>query len=105
MAHIVWTSEAESCLDHIYDYISTVLQNEIAAVNTVSGIYDKVQVLEDQPEVGYPFEEASRDDVRVLLFGHYKIPYIFRSSLNDVVILGIYHCLMKMEDHLKYDEI
>lgn len=105
MAHIVWTNEAENCLENIFDYITKELNNEIAAQRTVKGIYDKIQILEAHPEIGYPYEEASRDDVQVLLYGHYKIPYVYRNRLNDVVILGIYHGLMKMEDHIKYNEL
>ena len=37
-------------LDEIWDYISDVLKNPIAAENTVNGILDKIDLLENQPE-------------------------------------------------------
>jgi toxin ParE1/3/4 len=51
MAEINWTFEAELWLRDIYDYIAADSSN--AASRTVSGIYKKVQILKDFPEIGY----------------------------------------------------
>lgn len=55
MAKIIWTSEAERWITEIYDYIA--LDNPVAAKKVVRGIYDRVQILSQFPEIGYRFEE------------------------------------------------
>jgi plasmid stabilization system protein ParE len=50
MAKIVWTLEAERWLKDIHDYIAA--DNPVAALETVQGIYDRAQALEDFPEIG-----------------------------------------------------
>lgn len=58
MAKITWTSEAERWLKDIYDYIAK--DNQIAAANVINGIYAKVQILLEQPEIGYHYEHESK---------------------------------------------
>ena len=42
MAEIVWTLEAANSLEEIHDYIAE--DNPAAALNVVTGIYDKIQL-------------------------------------------------------------
>jgi len=51
MAEIKWTSEAVVWLEDIHKYIAN--DNPVAAYRVVEGIYNKVQVLSDFPEIGY----------------------------------------------------
>ncbi len=53
MAKIRWTSEAEKWLRVIYDYIAQ--DNGNAAQRVITGIYKKVQILKDFPEIGYKY--------------------------------------------------
>lgn len=87
MGQIVWTAEAERWLKDIYGYIA--LDNPTAAVETVQGIYDRAQVLEDFPEIGQRYAASDRN-VRVLLFGHYRIAYLVKPG-NDIEVLGVFH--------------
>jgi toxin ParE1/3/4 len=87
MAQIAWTLEAERWLSDIYDYIA--LDNPVAAMETVQGIYDHAQVLTDFPEGGSRYW-ASERHVRVLLYGHYRITYLVKDDGN-VDILGVFH--------------
>ena len=50
MAEIIWTVEALDCLEQIHDYI--VADNPNAARKVVIGIYDKIQMLTRQPQIG-----------------------------------------------------
>ena len=74
MAEIVWTKESQLWLKDIYEYIA--LDNPTAAIEVVEGIYQKVQVLSEFPEIGYKYDAPKHDDVRILLYGHYRIAYL-----------------------------
>jgi toxin ParE1/3/4 len=51
MAEIRWTSEAETWLRDIHDYIAT--DNPNAAIKVTEGIYTKAQTLRQFPEIGH----------------------------------------------------
>jgi plasmid stabilization system protein ParE len=87
MARIVWTDEAERWLRDIYEFIAA--DNPAAAVDTVQGIYDRTQVLAEFPEIGYRYSASTRD-VRILLYGHYRIAYLLTDK-SAVEILGVFH--------------
>lgn len=87
MGQINWTSEALRWLEDIFEYIAT--DNREAAGRTVQGIYDRAQILSDFPEIGHR-HEASQRNVRILLYGHYRITYLVKSD-GDIDILGVFH--------------
>lgn len=87
MAKVVWTEESLRWLENIFEYIAE--DNLQTAVETVQGIYDRAQSLIDFPEMGQRYQGSQRN-VRILLYGHYRIAYIVKS--NGVVdILGVFH--------------
>lgn len=87
MAVIRWTLEAVRWMEEIYRYIAT--DNPEAASRVVQAIYDKVQLLCEFPEIGYIYRRHERGDIRILLYGHYRIAYQIGSG--SVEILGIFH--------------
>lgn len=87
MAEIVWTAEAQRWLEDIYQFIAA--DNPNAASRVVSDIYERVQVLRQHPQLGYPYTPSQRE-VRILLYGHYRIAYLVRTD-GDIVILGVFH--------------
>jgi len=98
MAKIIWTSEAERWLGVIYDYIAE--DNPDAAIKVVNGIYSKAQILLEQPNIGYSYEHELEEEIRILLYGHYRITYLINSS-NDIVVLGVFHGALQIENYLK----
>ena len=96
MAEIRWSHEAEQWLREIYDYIAQ--DNPTAAGKVVSGIYDKAQLLSDSPEIGYKYREEPEGEVRILLYGHYRIAYIIADDFID--ILGVFHGALQIERYL-----
>jgi toxin ParE1/3/4 len=98
MAKIIWTEEALNWLELIADYISQ--DKPSAAVRLLEGIYDKVQLLQNHPELGFRYESVVSRDVRVLLYGHYRIAYEL-AERNDVFILGVFHAALDIERYLK----
>ena len=98
MAKIIWTSEAERWLKDIFDYVSE--DNLDAAAKVVNGIYSKAQILLKHPDVGYIYEHEAEKEIRILLYGHYRITYLVNSS-NNIVILGVFHGALQIESYLK----
>lgn len=87
MAAITWTLEAERWLKDIHEYIAA--DNPQAAARTVQGIYDRAQLLREFPEMGDRYWASSRN-VRILLYGHYRLTYLITAS-GDIEILGVFH--------------
>lgn len=87
MATITWTLEAERWLQDINEYIAA--DNPLAAARTVQGIFDRAQLLRDFPEMGHRYWASSRN-VRILLYGHYRITYLI-SGDGTIEILGVFH--------------
>ncbi len=97
MAQITWTNEAERWLKDIFDYIAQ--DNPAAAGGVIEGIYNKAQVLKDHPDIGYRYEHQSGENVRILLYGHYRITYLKHAN-DDIDILGVFHGALEIENYL-----
>ena len=97
MVELIWTAEANRWIENIYGYISK--ENPQAAYSVVSGIYEKAQILLDHPKIGYRYEHESRRNIRILLYGHYRIAYEI-SGREIIYILGIFHGAMEIENYL-----
>ncbi|MFT4585924.1 MAG: toxin ParE1/3/4 [Gammaproteobacteria bacterium] len=87
MVEVAWTNEAERWLEDIFEYIAA--ENPNAATRVVSGIYERTQILKEFPEIGYRYAASDRE-VRILLYGHYRIAYLLKSGGN-IDVLGVFH--------------
>jgi plasmid stabilization system protein ParE len=87
MATIAWTEEAQRWLEDIFEYIA--LDNPQAAARTAEAIYERAQILASHPEIGHRYL-ASRRNVRILLYGHYRITYLVKDDGN-IDVLGVFH--------------
>ena len=96
MAEIRWSYEAELWLKEIYDYIAQ--DNPTAAGKVVAGIYDKAQLLSDFPKLGHTYRDEQEGEIRVILYGHYRIAYIISDKFID--ILGVFHGALDIERYL-----
>lgn len=97
MAEIEWTAEAQSWLRDIYDYIA--LDDPNAAARTVLGIFEKVQLLTNHPAMGHKYESPGPHEVRILLYGHYRIAYLVKED-HSIDILGVFHGALNIERYL-----
>ena len=97
MAEIKWTEEAAKWLEDIYKYIAQ--DNPEAAVKVINRIYEKVQTLKDFPEMGYRYRSESDGEIRVLLYGHYRIAYMIRNK-TVLEILGVFHGALEIDRYL-----
>jgi len=97
VAEIRWTEEACAWLKDIFDYIAE--ENPVAAQRVVEGIYNKSQILKSFPEIGYKYRKEPEGEIRVLLYGHYRIVYFVKDNLIE--ILGIFHGSLEIKEYLK----
>jgi plasmid stabilization system protein ParE len=97
MARIRWTDEALTWLEDIYKYIAQ--DDPAAAIRVVQGIYERIHILEVFPEMGHRFRREPEGDVRVLLYGHYRIAYVVEPDAT-IVILGIFHGALDIDRYL-----
>lgn len=97
MAEIRWTNESERWLKDIYDYIAQ--DNPVAASKVIAGIYQRSQILTKFPEIGYKYRLESEGEIRILLYGHYRIAYLIRGS-NYIDILGVFHGALDIDRYL-----
>lgn len=88
MAKINWTAEAEKWLYEIHDYIAE--DNPRDAQQTVESIYVKAKILSEFPKLGYRYEQILDREIRILLYGHYRIAYLIKPN-NEIDILGVFH--------------
>ena len=89
MVELRWTNEAQTWLRDIFDYIAA--DNPQAAASVVEGIYAKAQGLLSFPDVGYRYRQVDEGEIRILLYGHYRIAYLHRQDNESVDILGVFH--------------
>lgn len=80
MAKISWTNEAQIRLRDIHRYIAQ--DNPSAADRVVGGIFEKAQILTAFPYVGYKYRTELKVDIRILLYGHYRIAYLTKKTIG-----------------------
>ena len=97
MAEIRWTTEAVNWLQDIRNYI--LQDNPKAAQKVVSDIYERVQILQEFPKIGYTYRKEPEGEIRILLYGHYRIAYLVK-ELNIIEILGVFHGAMDIDRYL-----
>ena len=81
----------------LYTYIAQ--DNPAAAEKTLQAIYDKAERLRTFPELGYRLSLHTDKEIRVLLFGHYRIAYVLKPD-KVIDILGVFHGAMEIERYL-----
>jgi toxin ParE1/3/4 len=97
MVEINWTNEAQIWLKDIHDYIA--LDKKSIAKKVVTEIFNKVQVLQSFPRIGYEYQNVGNKEIRILLYGHYRIAYLIKDE-KSIDILGVFHCALEMEKYL-----
>ncbi len=97
MAKINWTAESDQWLKDIHDYIFQ--DNPHAAMRVVEAIYNKAQLLLEFPEIGYKYKPNPDRNIRILLYGHYRIAYLIKPN-RDIDILGVFHGALDIDRYL-----
>ena len=97
MATLRWTEEAATWLEEIYQYIAK--DNPQAASRTIQAIYDRAQIIKKFPLIGHKYRDESEGEVRILLYGHYRIAYLIHGT-GRIDILGVFHTALDIDRYL-----
>jgi plasmid stabilization system protein ParE len=84
---LVWSLLSLERVQEISDYIAA--DSMSAAGNWVDAVFEKVEILKSNPEVGRILPELGKDAVRELIFGNYRIIYTF--TKKQISILTVRH--------------
>lgn len=98
MAELRWTPEALDWLEDIHRYIA--LDNPHAAENVIDGIFKKADVLAAFPDVGTRLRIVPEGEVRMILYGHYRIAYLCRNDSELIEILGVFHGALDIDRYI-----
>ncbi len=101
MVTIEWTEEARLWLKDIHDYIAQ--DNERIAKKIIKEIYNKVQILAAFPQIGYVYPNDDGMEIRILLYGHYRIAYLIKNE-KSVIVLGVFHGALDITRYLNTKE-
>ena len=80
---IVWTERASGDVEAIVRYIAR--RDPQAAGRIGVGIYDRVQILQENPQAGSILDELRAGGWRKLIFRRWKIIYTIR---DETIIVG-----------------
>ncbi len=98
MGTIRWSVDARQALREIYHYIAQ--DNHPAAVKVVKGIKEKIEILDAQPRIGGRYLKIEDREIRILLYGNYRI--VYQIQPNGVIqIVDVIHSAMDIENRLK----
>ena len=98
MVKIFWTSESKKWLGEIYDYI--VSDSPGNAKKVIYNIIERADVLQGFPPIGQRLLDWPDYEIRMILYGHYRIVYRIISEIR-IDILGVYHNALDLKRHLK----
>ncbi|MBI1325597.1 type II toxin-antitoxin system RelE/ParE family toxin [bacterium] len=98
MATLKWTLEAIERLKEIHEYIAR--DSPSAADSVIDGIFERTQLLRTHPRIGQRYEAVVDREVREILFGSFRIPYLVVDDAN-IEILGVFHGAMEIERYLE----
>jgi len=98
MVKIAWTKEALLWLKDIHEYIAE--DNKRIATKIIKEIYNKAQILTIFPQMGYVYLNDNNMEIRILLYGHYRIAYLIENE-NNITILGVFHGALDIQRYLK----
>ncbi len=97
MVEINWTHEAQLWLKDIFDYIA--IDDKNIAQKVVADIYQKAQILQSFSHIGYSYSNTENLEIRVLLYGHYRIAYLVKNE-DSIDILGVFHGALEIDRYL-----
>jgi len=95
---VLWTSESKKWLGEIFDYIASDSPRNAKVV--IYNIIERADVLQDFPSIGQRLLDWPDYEIRMILYGHYRVVYRIISE-QRIDILGVYHNALDLKQHLK----
>ena len=98
MASLKWTDEALAWLREIHDYIAA--DNPSAATEVMEGIIGRAEQLATFPDSGSRLRVLPEGDLRMWLYGHYRIAYLQPGDGGAITIIGVFHGALDIDRYL-----
>lgn len=98
MAELKWSLEALDWLEDIQRYIAQ--DNPQAAAKVIDGILLKADMLTTYSDIGTRLRTVPEGDVRMILYGHYRIAYLCRNDSDVIEILGVFHGALDIDRYI-----
>ena len=98
MVEIFWTETSKKWLKEIHEYIAN--DSPANATKVVNNIIDRSETLKNFPSIGQRLLDWPDYEIRMILYGHYRIVYRIVSETR-IDILGVYHSALDIKRHLK----
>ena len=87
MVKVIWTELARSDLKTIYEYISE--DSNFYAKRFIEKLLEKVDILENYPNMGRIVPEFENPKIRELIEGNYRI--VYRIFIDRIEIIRVHH--------------
>ncbi|MDP1904512.1 MAG: type II toxin-antitoxin system RelE/ParE family toxin [Pseudomonadota bacterium] len=98
MAELRWTNEALAWLENIHRYIAQ--DNLHAAAKVIDGIVERTELLTSFPDIGTRLRIVPEGEVRMILYGHYRVAYLRQNDSEVIEILGVFHGALDIDRYL-----
>lgn len=98
MAELKWTNEALDWLEVIHRYVAQ--DNPNAAARVIDGILEKAETLTSFPDMGTRLRVVPEGDVRMILYGHYRVAYLHRNDSETIEVIGVFHGALNIDRYL-----
>jgi len=87
MVEIEWTREALDDIDAIHNYISR--DSEYYAKHTIERIFEAIERIRAFPKSGRVVPEFSKDNVREVIRGNYRV--VYKLDAGFIRIVTVFH--------------
>ncbi len=93
---IIWSPLAIDRISEIAEYISQ--DNPSASVKWIDDIFAKIEQLNEFPESGRIVPETSRNNIRELIYGNYRIVYLIESEQISILTVRYFKQILPSEE-------
>jgi len=87
VVEIFWTAESKKWLKEIYDYIA--LDSPNSAKKVIDGIIERTNIIRDFPSCGQKLIDWPEHDIRMILYGRYRIVYLIKSKTRIDILSSL----------------
>jgi plasmid stabilization system protein ParE len=95
---LVWSPLSLQRIQEIADYIAA--DNLSVANDWIDSVFQKVDSLKNNPEIGRIVPELGRPDIRELIHGNYRIIYLHISTKISILTIRHFKQILPTEDIL-----
>jgi plasmid stabilization system protein ParE len=93
---IIWSLLAVERIEEISDYIAD--DNPSAANKWVDSVFEKVEMLKGNPQMGRVVPELNVPSIREIIFGNYRIIYRHEQKLLIILTVRSFRQILPIKD-------